>query len=431
MDFRTVCCSGRGYKIYSLRQKYLTQSLWKAVGSRHCLSYEQVLYLRKHFNKVWVADMDQKKITNMEVKKKNRNEVFRYICRHGIVSNPDIAYNMKISLPTATQITKELIAEGLLEEKGEFKSTGGRRAKALSAVVNARLAVGLDLTKNHIALVLTNIVGEILKYERIGQPYAAGAEYYQKISQRLELFLDESGADRDKILGVGISFPGIIDLDQGQITYSHIFGVELVPFDAVSAFFSYPCFFLNDANAGAYAEGFHDEEADSFFYLSLSNTVGGAIFNRNELVQGKNFRCGEVGHMTLVMDGESCYCGKRGCLDAYCAAWCLADAADGKLERFFELLDQGDVEAQERWDSYTDYLAIAVNNIHMILDCDIVLGGYIGSCIGTHLQDVWRKAAARNTFGEKVSFVKACNYKVAAAALGAALNVIEVFVSQI
>ena len=53
--------------------------------------------------------MDRKRITNMEVKKKNRNRVFRYICRNGTVSNPDISYNLKISLPTATQMTKELI----------------------------------------------------------------------------------------------------------------------------------------------------------------------------------------------------------------------------------------------------------------------------------------------------------------------------------
>ena len=67
----------------------------------------------------------------------------------------------------------------------------------------------------------------------------------------------------------------------------------------------------------------------------------------------------------------------------------------------------------------------------MVLDCDIVLGGYVGSCMGTHLQELWDKVAGRNTFGEKDSFVKACNYKVAAAALGAALKVIETFVSQI
>ena len=57
--------------------------------------------------------MDRKNITNMEVKKKNRNRVFRYICKMGTVSNPDIAYGLKISLPTATQMTKELIEEGL------------------------------------------------------------------------------------------------------------------------------------------------------------------------------------------------------------------------------------------------------------------------------------------------------------------------------
>lgn len=375
--------------------------------------------------------MDKKKITNMEVKKKNRNEVFRYICKHETVSNPDISYNMKISLPTATQITKELIAEGLLEEKGELQSTGGRRAKALSAVVNAKLAVGLDITKNHITLLLTNIVGEILKYERVCQPYASQEAYYQKVNERLELFLDESGADREKILGVGISFPGIIDLEKELITYSHILGVEAVPLDQVSRFFSYPCFFLNDANAGAYAEGFHGDEADRFFYLSLSNTVGGAIYDRNELIQGKNFRCGEVGHMTVVIDGESCYCGKKGCLDAYCAAWRLSGMADGKLDRFFSLLNQEDEEAAKIWDSYTDYLAIAVNNIHMVLDCDIVLGGYVGSCMDTHLQKLWDKAAGRNIFLEKEPYVKVCNYKVAAAALGAALKVIETFVSQI
>jgi len=38
------------------------------------------------------AKMDKKKNTNMEVKKKNRNDVFRYICRNGMVSNPEISY---------------------------------------------------------------------------------------------------------------------------------------------------------------------------------------------------------------------------------------------------------------------------------------------------------------------------------------------------
>ena len=111
--------------------------------------------------------MEKKKITNIEVKRKNRNDVFRYICKNAMVSNPDISYALKISLPTATQITKELIEEGFVEEKGALESTGGRRAKALAVSENVGKAIGLDITKNHISLVLTDLTGEILKYERI------------------------------------------------------------------------------------------------------------------------------------------------------------------------------------------------------------------------------------------------------------------------
>lgn len=372
--------------------------------------------------------MDKKKNTNMEVKKKNRNEVFRYICRNGMVSNPDISYALKISLPTATQITKELIERGLVEEMGEMESTGGRRAKALAVSESAGKAVGLDITKNHISLVLTGLTGRILKYERIFLPYAAEDRYYQEVNQKIEQFLEEGGCSKESILGIGISFPGIIDLDKELVAESHVLGVNDLPFSAVSCFFPYPCHFLNDANAGAYAEGIQSENMNRFFYLSLSNTVGGAAYNNGRLEQGRNFRCGEVGHMTVVPDGEACYCGKYGCLDAYCAAKCLTD---GRVEDFFEQLKQGEQEAVCLWEQYTSYLAIAVNNIHMVLDCDIVLGGYVGSCMGEFIRDIQKKVSERNTFAEDGSFIRTCRHKIGAAAFGASLKVIEVFVKQV
>lgn len=375
--------------------------------------------------------MEIKQATNMEIKKRNRNRIFRYICKHGTVSNPDIAYDMKMSLPTVTQITKELIEKGFVEETGELQSTGGRRAKALSAAINVKQAVGLDITKNHISFVLTNLTGEILNHVRIFLPYNHEEAYYRRVNDELESFLEESNVDRKRILGIGISFPGIIDLDRQLITYSHILGVKMISFDSVSSFFNYPCCFLNDANAGAYAEGICSDERERFFYLSLSNTVGGAIFDNNRLVQGDHFRCGEVGHMTVIPDGKICYCGKKGCLDAYCSAAILSAAAGGKLEKFFELLEKNDQRAAELWDVYTGYLAVALNNIRMLLDCDIILGGYVGSYAKPYLQDIWNKVSERNTFTEERQFVKSCRYKVGAAALGAALEVIENFVRQI
>lgn len=372
--------------------------------------------------------MDKKKETNMEVKKRNRNRVFRYICGHGTVSNPDISYATQMSLPTVTQITKELVGQGLVEESGEFRSTGGRRAKALSVAANAKQAVGLDITKNHVSMLLSNLTGEILKYVRIYKPYAPGDAYCREVNEELEHFLEERGAGRDKILGIGISFPGIIDLERGMIADSHILEVESVPFDSISRFFSYPCHFLNDANAGAYAEGIQSEDRNRFFYLSLSNTVGGAVYSNGRLEQGRNFRCGEVGHMTIVPDGKVCYCGKHGCLDAYCSAKCLTD---GRVEDFFERLKQGQQKEVRLWEQYMSYLAIAVNNLHMVLDCDVVLGGYVGSCMGGLIQDIQDKVSERNTFAEDGSFIRTCRHKAGAAALGAALNIIELFMEQV
>lgn len=372
-----------------------------------------------------------KQITNIEVKKNNRNRIFRYICECDKASNPDISYKLKMSLPTVTQNTKDLIEKGLIREIGELESTGGRRAKALSVVSDVRMSVGLDITRNHVSFVLVNLIGEVLHYERIFLPYHNGEEYYREVNQRLEKFLNDSAVNQDRILGIGISFPGIVNLQKEEITFSHVLSVKEIAFSYVDDFFSFPCYFFNDANAGAYAEGLRSEKPGRFFYLSLSNTVGGAIFSGGGLEQGDAFRCGEVGHMTIIPDGLPCYCGKSGCMDAYCSARKLSESVNLKLEEFFVQLKEGNKEIAAIWDEYTAYLAIAVNNIHMVLDCDIVLGGYVGSCVGEHIRDIQDKVLERGIFGEAGSYVRSPRYKIGAAAAGAALKVIETFIEQV
>lgn len=375
--------------------------------------------------------MENKKSTNIEVKKNNRNNIYRYIRKHDVTSNPDIAYNLKISLPTVTQNTKEMIQKGLVEETGKLESTGGKRAVGLSAVSDFRLAVGLDITKSHISLVLTDIKGTLLSCERIFLPFEQSNSYYQKVNELLEEFIEKNSVNREKVLGIGISIPGIVNLEKMEVSYSHVLKIESVTFEYISSFFSYPCHFLNDANAGAYAEGINQELIERFFYLSLSSSVGGGIYSGSELIQGKEYRCGEVGHMTIVLDGESCYCGKKGCLDVYCSSERLSEKADGSLEAFFEGLERGEKDLTDAWDTYTSYLAVALDNIRMVLDCDIIIGGYVGGYIEKHMGDVYRKVAERNIFEKRGSFVRPCVFKFEAAALGAALSVIEAFVSEI
>ena len=109
--------------------------------------------------------------SNQEVKKLNRNRVFRYVNSREETSMPEISAALSISGPTVLKIVNELKEEKLIREVGEFESTGGRKAKAIAAVRDVKYAIGLDITKNHVGIVYTDLSGKALKHERVRKPF--------------------------------------------------------------------------------------------------------------------------------------------------------------------------------------------------------------------------------------------------------------------
>lgn len=132
--------------------------------------------------------MEHQRLTNKEVKKKNRNQIFRYICTHGTVSNPDIVSDLHLSLPTVTNTTRELLESGLLRDLGEMQSTGGRRARALCAASDYRFSIGLDITRNHLGILLLNLTGDIIKYERMQLGFPEVPPISPKFVRKLMIF---------------------------------------------------------------------------------------------------------------------------------------------------------------------------------------------------------------------------------------------------
>ena len=68
---------------------------------------------------------------------------------------------------------------------------------------------------------------------------------------------------------------------------------------------------------------------------------------------------------------------------------------------------------------------MTINSVHSLLDCDIVLGGYVGGYLEPYMDDLRGRVEDINTFGDKADFLKVCTYKQQAIAAGAALNFIE------
>ena len=95
-------------------------------------------------------------------------------------------------------------------------------------------------------------------------------------------------------------------------------------------------------------------------------------------------------------------------MDAYCRAGLLHGHTGGSLKDFFLRLHTGDAALRSVWDAYLDNVAVVVNNLRMMLDCDVILGGYVGRYMDAELAGLRRRAAFRNTFEPDAGYLKAC-----------------------
>lgn len=362
---------------------------------------------------------------NHDVKKNNRLNTIKTILAHKRISQPALAKILGHSGPTVLQNIKELNALGLIQEAGDLESTGGRKAKAWKPIAEAQYAIGLDITKNHLILVLINLVTNIVYSSVQRKKFEPTDDYYRSLADLTNDSLQEMQIPREKLAGIGISLPGTVDPELRLLVSSHVFSLKNYSTDNFSRYLPAPCFFINDANAAGFAEAHRLNHPENFVYLSLSNSVGGAIINSEKLYMGDYLKAGEFGHMTLVPDGLPCYCGKRGCVDAYCNAEVLSSHTNGNLELFFQQQEH-DKELQEIWEQYQKNLAVVVNNLHMIFDCDVMVGGYIGSYLPRYAPNFRAMLAERNTFEPDCAYMQYCTYsKQEAAATGAALLPLE------
>ena len=81
------------------------------------------------------------------------------------------------------QNVKELVELGLVQEVGQYESTGGRKAKAYAPVRDAKLAIGLDLTGNHVSVVLVDLSGQVVRYQRKSRPFSLDDAYLQELGE--------------------------------------------------------------------------------------------------------------------------------------------------------------------------------------------------------------------------------------------------------
>lgn len=145
-----------------------------------------------------------------------------------------------------------------------------------------------------------------------------------------------------------------------------------------AACLDYPCRLIHGVDAAAEAEIWFSPDIVNALYVSLNYDLGGSLIIQGQIHRGKEYRSGLIEHMCLYPNGRKCYCGNRGCVSAYCSAHVLLSEEVPTLEEFFQRLRSGDAKCGEVWLNYLEQLSIALLSMHMLLDCDIILGGVLG-----------------------------------------------------
>lgn len=372
------------------------------------------------------------KLTNTDVKKLNKNRIFRLIYNSDKISRQEIADQLGLSLPTVNQNLKMLMEDGLIEYVGNFTSTGGRRAQAITINNNARKAISVNIKADYINVDVVGLKGQIIYSMAVKAHFSKSSAYIEKLTDAVRHAVDYVGADADDILGVGITVPGILDDEKQILISAPPLKAKNYDFTKLISAIDYPVVVMNDARAEAYADHwFNGKSEDEKIYIMLGEGVGGAYINASAIRNGVHNRGGEFGHMVIHPGGKQCLCGKKGCLEAYVSEKVLSSELDMTLDNFFELAVQGIKNNSNVLDEYMDNLALGINNIYTMMDCDIVLGGTVAPYLKQYENSIKERLVNDYSFDTDADYLRISDGGGRKSGLGAALSFVARFIDGV
>ncbi len=364
----------------------------------------------------------------------NKGRVIEIISKEGPINRAKIAKELELSIPTIMKIAEEFINEGIVRVVGKAESTGGKRPDLYEIVKDAYYCIGVDLGRFRLKIIISNLKGEIIlrKVEDISH-ICAFEVILKLLEQKIEELLEEKEISSEKIMGIGLAVPGIIERNTGKILYSPDYGWENVDFATpLREKFGLWIAVENSNRAEALGEKWIGvaQNAHDIFSVNIGHGIGAAILKGDEVYRGSSGAGGEFGHVILKKDGPLCDCGNYGCLEALASGNAIAKKMKKKeAKEVFDLAREGNLQAKEVIDEAIEYLGIGIAGVINLLDPDMVVlsGGVVQSydMFGDKLQKIIKERQIK--YGGRNVKIKVGILGEDATAIGATVLLIKNF----
>jgi len=263
-----------------------------------------------------------------------RKQILKELYFNHNLSCADLSTKTDKSIPITTKILTELENEGYVIETGFAPSTGGRRPLMYSIRPDVMyiLSVAMDQFVTRIALMdmQNNYVTEVEIFEL---PLSKNKEALSVLTSRINQFINKSGVDKNKIVGIGIGMPGFVDVKKG-INYSFLNTDQKNITAYISGIVGLPVFIDNDSSLIALAElrfgaAYNKKNA---LVVNIGWGVGLGMVLDGQLFRGHNGFAGEFSHIPLFVNGKLCSCGKSGCLETEASLLVITEKAKEGLK---------------------------------------------------------------------------------------------------
>ncbi len=190
-------------------------------------------------------------------------------------------------------------------------------------------ALGIDIGGTKVSVTSGTSSGKILIRKKIlTQTHSKSQACIREVIAAVEAVLRESKLPKKQILGIGVGAPGAVNSLKGILPRSpNLPGWSGIPIRRIlEKKFKLPVYLANDANAAALGESMFGagKGLKNLIYVTVSTGVGGGLVMNGQLCEGAGFVAGEIGHISVVPEGQKCGCGNHGCLEAYASGTAMA-----------------------------------------------------------------------------------------------------------
>lgn len=320
----------------------------------------------------------------------------------GPMSRAELARRLSLSPATVTQLTKALLADGLVREVASVPSGGGRPATLLGLASAGGSVLGAKVSAEKVTVVRMALDGSTTTVAE--HPFDAG---HPEALDRLAGLLREALAELpEQVLGVGVGLPGsVADQAVGIVDSPTLAWRETHVGDHLRRELGVPVLVDNDVNTLALAERLLGvaRDYDSPLIVTIGLGIGSAVISEGALLRGSRGGAGEIGHVP-VADGPECSCGGTGCLEAVIGEHALvararsrgAIPADGTAVDLHAAADAGVGAAREVYAEAGALLGRTLAGaVHLLApDALIVLGE--GTAAWSHWEPRFTEALRRH-----------------------------------